>query len=410
MQSFKLFWRLINARKRASIIALAIYFLISICFFYANRHHTKSFKAQSIKIGLVQTTDSNIEQGGELVQAEQAFLKSFLAHVGEGNELIYLSDDENVLKQSLYDRKSDVLLRLPNGFLTSWLDTNGKKLKVELKTKDNQLAYHIIEARVSAFLRNWQILQSAETVLDTKHKTDIYTLINNVQKSLDTQITVRNARAKEYNLLNIIAYNGLPILSYAFIVAFISIMAGNFYIMNQKNLKQRDEIGNVRASNKLLSTYLAALLFGVAYWLVFILFIHLLYGHFVFSLILMLLYAASLLNMFCLIAFAIFIAEINSKPGVTQFLSTILSLLISFGSGIFVPLELVSKPLRTVSMLFSPIWNVKLNYLLLSYATWSKTQKTTALKYIAIQLLLLVTYLMLSLLLRYYRSHKKARS
>lgn len=177
-----------------------------------------------------------------------------------------------------------------------------------------------------------------------------------------------------------------------------------------KNLKQRDEIGNVRASNKLLSTYLAALLFGVAYWLVFILFIHLLYGHFVFSLILMLLYAASLLNMFCLIAFAIFIAEINSKPGVTQFLSTILSLLISFGSGIFVPLELVSKPLRTVSMLFSPIWNVKLNYLLLSYATWSKNTKTTALKYIAIQLLLLVTYLMLSLLLRYYRSHKKARS
>ena len=164
----------------------------------------------------------------------------------------------------------------------------------------------------------------------------------------------------------------LPILSYVFVISFIYVMGTTFYVMRQSEIQKRERLGHVKPWKRVLETYLAGACLGVGYWIFFMVTLNSLFGGVLGKAVIMWgIVGASFINMLSILAFSYFVAMLANSPGAVNFSSTLLGLLIAFGSGIFVPLEVVSPFLRSLVSLVSPIWNIRLTKLLFNLETLS---------------------------------------
>ncbi len=100
---------------------------------------------------------------------------------------------------------------------------------------------------------------------------------------------------------------------------------------------------------------------------------------------------------------AFFIVTVASNKGMVSFLSTGVSLLVAFTSGIFMPRDFISPIMQQISQVATPVWQIKTDEIILSAETLSQSQYNTIFQYMGIQVLIGLAYMSLTYIYRKYK-------
>ena len=367
MNTFKLFFKLVKANWVSHLFLPAVIYL-AMTLPFAFMPQETNFQARSVQIGIVNK------------DGDDPISQDVIHRLSTHHHLRSVEEGEKAQVEAFYMGKAQVMLMIPSGFGKALKDGRVQDAPLEITSKDYPQEERLVKEELATYLNTWQLLALAQTRVSGQ-KLELDQQFKDLDQALEDHVEILYENSGDSEMQLGVGERALPILSYVFVISFIYVMGTTFYVMRQSEIQKRERLGHVKPWKRVLETYLAGACLGVGYWIFFMVTLNSLFGGVLGKTVIMWgIVGASFINML-----------------------SILGLLIAFGSGIFVPLEVVSPFLRSLVSLVSPIWNIRLTKLLFNLETWTIGQRQEALSYVGIQVLLGVTYLTLSLLIMKYR-------
>lgn len=390
MNTFKLFFKLVKANWVSHLFLPAVIYL-AMTLPFAFMSQETNFQARSVQIGIVNK------------DGDDPISQDVIHRLSTHHHLRSVEEGEKAQVEAFYMGKAQVMLMIPSGFGKALKDGRVQDAPLEITSKDYPQEERLVKEELATYLNTWQLLALAQTRVSGQ-ELELDQQFKDLDQALEDHVEILYENSGDSEMQLGVGERALPILSYVFVISFIYVMGTTFYVMRQSEIQKRERLGHVKPWKRVLETYLAGACLGVGYWIFFMVTLNSLFGGVLGKTVIMWgIVGASFINMLSILAFSYFVAMLANSPGAVNFSSTLLGLLIAFGSGIFVPLEVVSPFLRSLVSLVSPIWNIRLTKLLFNLETWTIGQRQEALSYVGIQVLLGVTYLTLSLLIMKYR-------
>lgn len=100
---------------------------------------------------------------------------------------------------------------------------------------------------------------------------------------------------------------------------------------------------------------------------------------------------------------AYFVAVMIPNKGMVSFMGNVISLVLAFFSGLFVPLEFVDKTAQSLVSIASPIWYMRTNKLIMELKEIQWDDMTQILQNFGIQLLIAIAFLGMSYIIQRHR-------
>lgn len=344
MKVFQLFFKIVWSKKGFYLM----YIGILVGFFYGIM---SSFnKDQPAEVYIVEPTIGIVNQD------EQNLSRDLVEYLSGKYKVREIPNSEEKIQDRLFDNNISYALILEKGFSESVRQNDPahyrlyggveKNINDMLSQDINEYLYYtnlyssLVQQPLSAADADWVKVQVSE-VLDSEIKT-----------------SVAVAEEKDLNAYIVIHYFLLQVIFSLIAIGFISV-GNSIVVMETPNLKLRDRVSGYPEWKRGSSMILAGFIWMTLIWLVLVM---VGFGFSDFSIItksrtlLMLLSSfAHLLTMTCF--FVLFANLIPSSHAMT-FLSTMLSLVVAFSCGIFVPRDLVADELQYVSQIFPAYWDV----------------------------------------------------
>lgn len=391
MKIFKLFYSLANAYRKNIIINTVILFALTIpiSLVYTSNLDT-SFEQVELKLGLVNHDQDNI------------VTDHFVDYLEGQYQVVTLPDDEEIITDALYYENANYILKIPEGFGEALLN-NEDIVPLVKKVGPERSSETYADILIENYINNFQTLNTG--TLDIDDPEAVETTLKLVEESIADDIPVSTNETTNLDADTIaFGMSFTHLTSYSMIMTLITVFGLPMISMRNPEIMKRDRLGNISASRRNTELFLACNVFGIALWLAIMVIGGFIYG---FDTLTsthgQLLVLSSFIAMMGIQQMAFFVVTVASNKGLVSFLSTGISLLVAFTSGIFMPRNFISPFMQQLAQIATPVWQVRTDEIILSAETLSQTQYNTIFQYMGIQLLIGLAYMSLTYIYRKYK-------
>lgn len=387
MRVSKLFYKILYYRKTG----ILIYFFIFLSIFMMIASQMKDQINQEVEIRKLKVLVFDHDKS--------TLSKGLVDYLYKKNDEVEIEEEDDKIKDAIFENRLDYALIIPKGFENSL----GKSEKIPVKTltgidKQNTA---LIDRQINSYLGIYQgykgVYGGELTPSDKTYVRD------KMEKVLDVDIKASLLEKNNKDLVNFVALNYfLRFMDYIVIsVLFLSI-GGIVTKLELANLKRRELISGFSDKRRTWEVFLSSYGFTSVFWL-FLVLVGLAFSSFSLlqeKVVLWMLFS-SYIHALSFSSLVLFVAQIFRSQRLISFLSSLLSLAISFGTGIFVPREFVWKPLLKVSMLFPTGWDIRNNYHIEEVSSALENfNKNMIIESIAIMVMMALVFLILTLIVR----------
>ena len=317
---------------------IALYFIITTCItlgIEAIGQNTmrQTFEATSLNVGIVDA------DGGSLA-------KGLSKYIGQVHEVEMLEDDTSAIREDLFYENIHYVIYIPENFEEVSLV---EKQQLKVMSVPNVYGAFYIEQRIDTFLNGVSVYNAAGYTLDE----GIQHTLEAGEEKVEVQILDINGNAgerAEYTYL-------LEYLPYLFVTAICSSLSVVVAAFGEQEIRRRMLASSVSLRRQNIEQFLAFCVLGVCF--VFAVLVLLTGRHgsvfwqsanFVYYLVNMICFLfVSLALSLCV---GIMIRRMDSITSVT----TVISLVLCFLGGVFVPLEFLSEEVKRVGRFLPTYW------------------------------------------------------
>ncbi|MGX7108128.1 ABC transporter permease [Facklamia miroungae] len=389
MPVFKLFFKIIKANFSRFLVSLFVFILLATLIYQTTSEQNDSqFQLADPQITIFDNDHSS--------KASQTLIH-FLS---QRAEIVEIENTPEAISDAFFDRKINYALTIPEGFNESLLDTSQSVIPLQKESYNSLMDEIRIDSLIESFMVNAILLvDNLPQDVDQKNYDQVF---SQLERNLNFEIEILlGSQTKESSKTMYLGLLFLPMILYFIMMNFINNFGYVELAMRQESVIKRERNSLLKESSRLTETILATTCYTIGFWIVLILLAYLFYGGevlasqraFYFLL-------SSFIATLGIQAMAYFIAVIAPNRGLIDFLGNFFSLLIAFGSGLFVDLDLIPNELQFVSSFATPIWSVKANQIIAETTNFSQGAMIDYWRMIGIELLITLAYWSLALLIK----------
>lgn len=342
MLVFKTYFKIIRNRSGQISIYLVIFIALAIMFSYtAPAKEIENFSQSVTRVAFI-----NEDQDTAMIQGFKSFL-------GKYSEYVEVPDETEKLQKALFYRDVEYILRIPAGFTEDIL--SGKQVQLE-KT--------VVPGSTSGIYTNMLVnkyFNTARLYLNSNRNTSQEELVKKLAKDLQAEASVQMERTGAKTTGTATTKFYFNYLAYILISVVFLGVSSIMMVFNNQNLKRRNYCSPLKISSLNLQLLLGNIIFGIICWglimlVGFVLFKgQMLTSNSMFSALNALVFTAVTLSLSFFIS--LFVKGVNAQSA----LANVLSLGLSFISGVFVPQEFLSQQVLAAARFTPTYWFIKAN-------------------------------------------------
>lgn len=342
MSVFKSYFHLFRRNLGFVLMYVGIMTLITVLFFTYNGSRAGELTVSTSEYRLAVF---NQDEGEEVADALSAFLQS-------KTQPVTLKPDDKSIRDALFYRELDYVVRIPSGFSKALLA--GEMPKVETYQSPNDYVYRYVDAYLNSFLSTYLAYQQADPNLSPE------AILNHVRQDLQTETRMVGAQPENSDLSwvsNMSQYTVM--MSYGLLGALIHgigmVLCG---MMNRETI-QRNRVSSIGEGRFNLLLTLGSLATSLLIWLVFMVLGILKVGLPEKGLLdprLLVMAGYSLLFLVVCLSLVLFLISFTKNKNILQASSNVISLGMSFLGGIFIPLSLLGSGLVRIARFLPTYW------------------------------------------------------
>ncbi|MCR8968615.1 ABC transporter permease [Facklamia sp. 7083-14-GEN3] len=395
MPVFKLFFKIIKANFPRFIVSLFIFILLATLINQTTKEQfTDQFEIKKAKITIFDKDHSS--------RASQ----SLIHYLGERTEIIEIENSPEAISDAFFDRRINYALTIPEGFEEHLLNPDFTAITLKKESHNSIMDEIRVDSLIESFMFNASTL--AASLPTTLNQNALNQYFMDLEKNLDQEIEIISG----HNVIEtskIISFGllFLPMILYFTMMNFINNFGYVEMAMRQEDIIRRERNSLLKESSRLKQTVLATSCYTIGFWIILICLAYLFYGSEAFSSQRSLLFLlSSFVATLGIQAMAYFIGVLAPNKGVVNFLGNLLSLVLAYGSGIFIDISLIPKELQFIASIATPIWSVKANYIIAESTYLSDAIMDDYWEIIGIQLLITIAYWSMALLIKKFTQEK----
>lgn len=362
MTVFKGYMKIVKANIGLILMYLAIFLGITMMIQAVTKDTSSgSYSAESVKIGIVDG------DGGVLAEG----LKEYL---GQFHDLISMENNKEKLQESLFYRNLEYIVKIPDGFEEKCLK-DGEKLEVT-KVPGSYTSFYV-DQQITSFLNSvityysagYSASEAVETALDRE----------------DARITMMDINGNAGEIPGYTYY--FRYIPYLLMSVLCYVLGNILSAFHKGDIPKRMQACAVSSRRQNLEALFAAGILGGLLWVFCIAGSFVLYGkEFLKSNSIPYYLFNSLALLLVVLALAYLIGMLTNNTNALNGIVNTLSLGMCFLSGVFVPLDVLNKEVKTVAQLLPIFWYEKVNDTLSQFGTITGSVKTEVIQSIGIQL------------------------
>lgn len=362
MTVFKGYLKIIKQNRPIILLYMVIFFLITLMIQAATKQSLSgAYQAESVKIGFVD------EDGGSLAQG----LKEYL---GKYHQVIPMENHKEELQENLFYGNIQYIVKIPAGFEEKCLRQD-EKLSVT-KIPGSYTSFYV-DQQINSFLNSAKTYDAAGYTLEETVKA--------VNQKQEVKVTMLDESGNAGVFPGYSSY--YRFIPYMMINILCYVLGNILSAFHKEDIRKRMQASAVSVQRQNLEALLAAFLFGVVLWGISVAGSFLLYGkefmnsegilYYILNAFIMLIVALAMSYLVGMLT-----SNINALNGVVN----TLSLGMGFLCGVFVPMEMLGKGVKTVAQFLPVYWYEKINDLLAGFGTVTGSIRTEIFQAYAIQL------------------------
>lgn len=392
MKIFKLFYQLLKDNSTSIIwnvlLLLAIVIPVNALF---NNSYTSQFEVAQSDIGIINYDD------------DDPVSQSLLNYLEKQLNVVPVSNTPEEIADTLYYQNADYILTIPEGFGESVIDSAKEDIPLEKTVTQSLENEAFVDILINTYLTNLQLISSQMT--DFTDSTQLASALDDLNQQAN-QANVEIIPAETNANVSLLAFgtNYAYFISYIMITTFITTFGYAILAMRNPEIMKRDRMGMVTESQRWVQILWGCITFSIVFWSLLMVGAIVLYGvETIFSQKGLLLALNSFIAMFGIQAMAYFCVTIANSKGAISFLSTTVSLVLAFASGIFVPRAFVSPLMQQFASFATPIWQVKGTEIVLESTTLSLESIQPFYTMLGTQILIGFAFYAISFVIQKYR-------
>ena len=286
---------------------------------------------------------SNDDKPSPLIDGLQMYL-------ADNTNLIELEDSPQSIQDALFYGKVNTIIRVPDGFSQSFVENGDIKLEktTAAVTAGTVMMDFLIEKYLGLVSFYSQNMPQADLDSVVSYSLSDLELTANVEMTAfgstnSTQVLVFYFRFMAYSLLAVM------------IMSVTSVML----TFNQPDIRNRNQCSPIRLLSMNLQLVLGNVIFAIIVWMVLVLATLVISGHWTMDRNTILLMLNALVFTMVALSIGFLVGKFIKGGGVQSAITNVVSLGISFISGIFVPQELLGETVRTISSFLPGYWYVR---------------------------------------------------
>lgn len=385
MKAFKLFFLIAKSRTAASLSYFAVFLIMFLL--------TTSSGAQG-EMAIARPTVAFIDRDQTPLteHVKQAMSKDV--------DFFTVKDDENAILDACYGGMIDVAVIIPKGFTADFAD--GKHVDLETVSPTDSITTKSAAQSAKGYLT---LVDGYRVAYGGKIPQEKWShVLAECDSILANRAKIESAGTEEVSE----AKNAAAFFSYAdfvFIAVAFFLIGYPMNVIEERLVKRRELVGPVPEGVRTRALFLASFALGLTVWLIFPVMLAVRFG-------LAMLVApgvpvimlSSLLHALTVICMVFFLCQLFPGKDSVNGMSTVLSLVVAFTTGIFIPRRFLWPPLLKASSIFPTYWNKTTlvaagNGTLTPSLFWTDT---------LVMLLMATAFFLLSLLIRKARMREKA--
>ncbi len=372
MTVFKAYMKITKRNTGLILMYLVIFMAITFLFQSATKDQNGMYSAESVKIGLVD------EDGGVLARGLEKYLEKY-------HQITPMENNKNTLQENLFYRNIEYIVKIPADFEELCLKNN-EKLSVT-KLPGSYTSFYV-DQQINSFLNNVKTYYAA---------------------GYSTEEAVDSIMAKQEPEVNMLDFNGnageIPGYNYYFaylpylMLSVLCYVLGNILSAFHKgDIPKRMQASAISGRRQNMEALLAAGILGIGLWGITVAAGILIFGK---ALIQSSGFGFYLLNSFAMLLVALslsylvgmFTNSANALSGIVN----IISLGMCFLCGVFVPLDIMSKGVKTVAQFLPVFWYETANVKIAQVGNITDSIRHELLQYIGIQMVFAVAFICITM-------------
>ena len=381
MTVFRGYLKAIKQSKYLILLYVAIFFSCTLLMQAMAGKTEKSYQAASLKVGIVD------EDGSVLSGALGKYLENF-------HQVVPMENDLSSMQEKLFYRDVEYIVRIPSDFYKKCIQS-GEKLQVT--TVPDTYSGIYVDQQINSFLNNARTYIAAGFTEDEAAEALI--------KEVPVQVKLASEDGASQPPRHIYYFRYIP---YLFLALFGFVTGNILIIFRKKELKCRMLAAPVSARQQSLEGLLCMILAGTAIYGLVIAAAVLFYGKE--------LYEGGNFGYYLLNTAALFFVSLAvsylagtlapNKDALTGIMN-IVSLGICFLCGVFVPLDYMSKGVKTVSQFLPVYWYETANEVLGEFSVPTAAAKQQILQAVVIQVVFGAVFVCLTMVVEKYKSTER---
>jgi len=341
MPVLKIYFKVLKKNLRAVIIYAGIFLLIAAMLtkYGNNNSNNMNFQETKTDIAFINYDGNTPITSG---------LKTYLS--GNAN-FINVKDDSQSLQDALFFRRVEYIVKIPKGFTQDFL--SGGSAKIDKTTIAESESSVYIDSMISRYLSTVQLFQKNIPGISQAR---LALLVKN-NLSVKAKVTL-NSYDSQANKLSIAA-SFFTVLVYAFMCIIFMSISSMMQIFNKSDLRRRTLSSPLRPTSMKFQLFLGHFAVTLAVWLCGMILAVWMCGTDIIGSNFALMCANSLCFAISALSLSFLIGGIVSTRGTQNAIANVLSLGMSFTSGVFVPQQYLSASLLNVAHFLPSYWYIK---------------------------------------------------
>ena len=342
MQVYKAFLKIIYKNLPEIIIYVVIFLLFALILSSTNSiTQSTDFTETKINIAFI-----NNDTNPTLVEGLRNYLD-------KNTNIVDLEGDAKKLKDALFFRRIEYILKVPEGFTDDML--SGGEMQLQKTSVPGSASSIYIDSIVNKYLNTARLyINNLKNISEDQ-------LISHIEKDLSNEIPVYvnnfgNQTSKGDNVayyFNYLAYSILAIL----ILGVCAVML----VYNNIDLKRRNLSSPLKSRSMNFQMILGNLSFAVITWLITITASFFMYGKYMLTLNGLLFLLNSFIFTLTALSLSFLLANVIRSRNAMSAAANVVALGTCFISGVFVPQELLGKQVLNLASFTPTFWYIKAN-------------------------------------------------
>lgn len=377
MQVFKLYYKIfLKSSIAPTIMYIAIFIAMTLAFTQnATNSQEQIFNTQKVSVSIIDNDKSTLSE--ELSK-----------YIKENSHYVELTDTSaEGLKDALFFRNAEYIVIIPENFGDKFFTND--KLLLQIMKIPNSTSGMFQDSMINKYLNSAELYYKADIALDESLK--------KLAEDLRIETNVKFANGEKAVSMPSFSYF-FNYLVYPLVSIFVLIISGITLAINQTDVKRRNIGSPVSTSKFSLGLFLANSSIAIAVYAVFLGLGAIIYKGSLLTQAGMLTVLNGLIFTILSLSLCFLISNIANYRTVSG-ISTVLSLLMCFTGGVFVPQQYLSESVKNVAVINPAFWYVKANNTLGNISTFNLDNLKPVIFSFVVQICFAIAFLAISLVI-----------